>query len=335
MKIKKIIFFLKRLRTDLKENKEIELNLDYPNDLNYYYIKFKEELVNSRGGNKAFQFDDHGVPQVHSYIDVQDRAGYYYYPITIGQYALAVFHSYLNTHDEQKKAHFLRIAEWFYENKTEDDKLGVYWLTETPKPEYRITKPWKSAFSQSRGLSVLLRAWQLTGDIKYLEVCKKALIPFTYSVSEGGVAVDLNTAPFYEEYIAEKPTRVLDGHMFSLFGVYDAVRAITPNVDADGHNLALQIFNAGIEGLVKRLYEYDLGFWMKFNLCDLDFYPSNDPCTVGYLRLVTAQLQVLERISENKVIGTYVSKLRSYDRSFNIVRMYKLKFTALKKMNRL
>jgi len=64
MKIKKIIFFLKRLLTDLKENKEIELNFDYPNDLSYYYIKFKEELVNSRGGNKAFQFDDHGVPLV-------------------------------------------------------------------------------------------------------------------------------------------------------------------------------------------------------------------------------------------------------------------------------
>ncbi len=333
MKISKVLFMLKKFFVDLNSNKDIKISSDSNPILNSYYFKFK---LNPKNLNRLIaDFDKDGVPLNTTYIDVEDKK-LHYYPISIGQYALAVFHSWLDTKDEEKKAHFLRIADWFYNRRIEDKKLGVYWLTDVPKPEYHVTEPWKSGFTQSRGLSVMLRAWQLTNDEKYLDASKKALIPFTFNVKEGGVAVDLETGfPIYEEYVATKPTRVLDGHGFCLFGIYDAVRAISPDVDADAHRLAKTIFDKGINGLIKRLPEYDLGFWMKFNLCELDFYPPNDPCTIGYLRLVTAQLNVLYSITGNKVLKQYANKMKKYDRLPNIIKMYKLKFTALRKMNRL
>jgi len=324
---------LKKFFIDLNSNKNIKLSNDYNPTLNSYYFNFKLDPKNLN--RLIADFDKDGVPLNTTYIDVEDKS-LHYYPISIGQYALAVFHSWLDTKEEEKKAHFLRIADWFYNNRIEDKKLGIYWLTDVPKPEYHVTEPWKSGFSQSRGLSVMLRAWQITQDKKYLEASKKALIPFTFNVEDGGVAVDLETeAPIYEEYIAAKPTRVLDGHGFCLFGIYDAVRAITPDTDEKYHRLAQDIFNKGINGLVKRLPEYDLGFWMKFNLCELDFYPQNDPCTIGYIRLVQAQLKILHNITGNQVLKEYADKLKRYDRLPNIVKMYKLKFSALRQMNRL
>lgn len=332
MQVKKVFFMLKKFKNDLSANKHIPLGEYSGEQLARYYIDFKE--IPGKLNKLIADFDKDGVPLNTTYIDVKEQK-LHYYPISIGQYALAVFHSYLDTNNEEKKAHFLRIAEWFYTSRIEDQDLGVYWLTDVEKPEYGVKEPWKSGFTQSRGLSVLLRAWQLTGDDKYLVVAKKALVPFTKDISEGGVAVDLSTAPIYEEYVAAKPTRVLDGHSFCLFGVYDAVRAITLDVDAEAHHLAKAIFDKGIEGLAKRLPDYDMGYWMKFNLCDLDFYPQNDPCTIGYLRLVMAQLMILHQISGHETLTAFAKKMKRYDRLPNIVKMYTQKFTALKKMNRL
>lgn len=323
---------LGKFRKDLSQNKNIPIGESQGENLALYYIAFKQDP--NKLNALIADFDPDGVPLNTTYIDVEEKK-LHYYPITIGQYALAVFHSYLDTNDEEKKAHFLRIAEWFYNKRSEDEKLGCYWLTDVPKPEYGVTQAWKSGFSQSRGLSVLLRAWQLTGDEKYLNVAKKALIPFTLDIKDGGVAVDLNDAPIYEEYVADAPTRVLDGHGFCLFGIYDAVRAITPEIDEKTHHLAKAIFNKGIEGLAKRLPDYDMGYWMKFNLCELDFYPQNDPCTIGYLRLVAAQLSILHQITGNETLAHYAKKMKDYDRIPNIIKMYKHKFVALRKMNRL
>jgi hypothetical protein len=335
--LKKVVFFYKRFKTDLKENINIPIVDDKNELLSRYYINFDPKAVNSRGGNSPFQFDENGVPMIMPYIDVpKEQRVYSYYPITIGQFALAIYHSYIDTKSEEKKKHFLRIANWFYDNRTEDEEHGVYWLSKVPKPEYKVFKPWKSAFSQSRGLSILLRAWQLTGDEKYLEVCKKALIPFTYDISEGGVSVDREKGEtFYEEYVAEMPTRVLDGHGFSLFGLYDFVRAVPKSLDEESHLLAKKLFDEGIQGLEKQLPKFDMGFWMLFNRCPLAHYPKKDPCTIGYLRLVTAQLKILDSMVESEIFKNYIKKMIRYDNLFSILRMYPIKFLALKKLNRI
>jgi len=337
MKIKNAIFFGKRLLTDFNENKHLVVCPDNRNpQLSYYYFVFEEDKINTRGGNHPFLFDEQGIPQVHSYIDVIDGKGYYYYPITIGQYALAVFHSWVTNHDPEKKTYFLRFADWFMNNRVDDPVLGCYWLTETAKPEYDITKPWRSAFAQSRGISVLLRAWQITGEETYLQAATRALIPFTKDISAEGVSVDRDKGEtFYEEYVADRPTRVLDGHGFCLFGLHDYIRAVPAEINPDGHALALKLFNEGVEGLIRQLPQFDMGFWSRFNRCDLPGYPQNDPCTIGYLRLVTKQFQILHEITGREELFQFSEKFRHYDRIPNILKMYYHKFKALKKLNRL
>ncbi len=135
--------------------------------------------------------------------------------------------------------------------------------------------------------------------------------------------------------MAECPTRVLDGHGFCLFGLYDYIRAVPENKEPNGYALALRLFNEGVEGLTRQLPLFDMGFWPRFNRCDLPGYPQDDPCTIGYLRLVRQQLLILYRITGKEELRLFSEKFHHYDRISNILKMYRHKFTALKKLNRL
>jgi len=342
MRLQKKIFMLQKLWVDVTSRKrpfplalsDSKMSRALPDSkLREYYFKFSEQPAQLN--RLIIGFDRDGIPLNQPYVDV-DGALPHYYPISIGQYGLAVFHSYLITSDEAKKNHFLRIADWFMRNVTEDAELGCFWLTGIPKPEYKIQQAWKSAFSQSRAISILLRAWQLTGKGDYLSTAGKALLPFTKDIKAGGVSANLLEGhPFYEEYVAAEPTMVLDGHIFSLFGLHEYLRAVTPAVDPHGHELAQTLFDRGMESLLYYLPEYDLHYWLRFNLCRMAHYPPIDPCTVGYLRLVTIQLEVLFHITKDSRIIEWHSRIKRYDHPGNIIKMYKLKFKVLKELNRL
>ena len=334
MNLSKVYFMLKKLHTDIfyeEEPFKIAPELQ-SQQLGYFYFLFEEDPAKLNKSIKGFDKD--GIPVNSSYVDVEKQQ-LHYYPISIGQFALAVFNSYIQSHDKQKLQHFLRIADWFYNNKIEDDRLGVFWLSDMPKPEYKAYAPWKSAFTQSRAISILLRAWQQTGNNKYLEIAKKTLLPYTKDIHEGGVTAFTKYGKFYEEYVASEPTMVLDGHTFSLLGLYDFIRAVPETTDPGNHSLAEELFNEGVESLIKWLPEYDLGYWIKFNMCKMEHYPAIDPATLGYWRLVVLQLKLLYKITGRKELIDYHKKFKAYKKPVNIIKMYLAKYKALKKMNRL
>lgn len=328
---KKSLFILKKFATDLKSPK-VRYNISndlHSNLLKYYYFIFEEERV-SAGKDQALisKFDENGIPINKTYIDVTEK-DYVYFPISIGQMGLAVFHTYLRTKSENDKNRFLKFVDWFYQNAETSDDLGVRWLTDVPLPQYKNPGPWQSAFAQSRGISILLRGYQLTGAVKYAEMAEKALIPFTKPVSEGGVTSFTKWGPFYEEYTAEVPTLVLNGMIFSLCGVYDFVRVFPEN------KLAGKIYEDGICTLKNILPEYDLGYWSRYNLCKAEWYPEIDPATIGYQRLHITQLEMLFKLTGEKIFNEYAEKFRAQDNLTNIVRMYLNKYKSLKQLKRL
>ena len=334
MDIKKTVFMLKKLKRDLfKKAYPFETGpITLHRELKQYYFLFYPDL---RTLNWQMQgFDEQGIPLYASYIDVEEKR-MVYYPISIGQYGLAVFHDYLKSPSAEKKSLFLNVSEWFYRHRTESEN-GVFWLTDLPRPEYRIQTPWKSAFAQSRALSVLLRAWQLTEEEKYLNVSKKALAPFNLDITEGGVAAHRKAGhPFYEEYVAAEPTMVLDGHFFSLMGILDFIRAVPRGMDPEIHDLAKKLFDEGIESLMHWLPQFDMGFWIRFNYCQMSHYPETDPCSKSYLRLILAQLKLFYKLTGRKFLEEYYTRWKNYDHPVNLVRMYMIKFRTLQKLKRL
>jgi hypothetical protein len=202
-------------------------------------------------------------------------------------------------------------------------------MTDVPLPQYKNPGPWQSAFSQSRAISILLRGYQLTNEIKYANMAEKSLISFTKPVQEGGVTSFTEWGPFYEEYTAKEPTLVLNGMIFSLFGIMDFTRVFPDN------KLAKRIYEDGISTLVNILPEFDLGFWSRYNLCNAEWYPKIDPATVGYQRLHISQLEVMFKYSDNKTFNDYIERFKEQDSIVNIIKMYRLKYKTLKQLNRL
>ncbi|MBN2031130.1 hypothetical protein JW824_12930 [bacterium] len=294
----------------------------------YYFIFHEDRLQKGKDQPLMKQLDNNGIPINKTYIDVQNQ-DYVYFPISIGQMGLAVFHTYLKTKSTADKNRFMKFVDWFCNNAESNQKLGIRWLTNVPLPQYKNPGPWQSAFSQSRGISILLRGYQITGDQKYAETAERALRPFTIPVSDGGVTSFTKWGPFYEEYTAEVPILVLNGMIFSLCGLNDFVRVFPKNEGAK------KIFNDGIQTLKNILPEYDLGYWSRYNLCKAEWYPEIDPSTLGYQRLHIIQLNMLFQLTDEPIFKTYAELFQKQDNIINIVKMYRVKYAALKKMKRL
>ena len=329
-KIQKTFFMLGKLRKDLFRSRQIyEISPDLKSsELKSYYFMMTEQQMLS-GHSQRYHFDKDGIPIIPSYIDVQDQK-MVYYPISIGQYGLAIWQTSLDTRKESDKIRFLKIANWFSDNRIDDNKLGSYWLTNVDKPAYHMEAPWKSAFSQARAINILLRAFQLTRNSEYHEIAERALKPFQYSIKEGGVTSFLNEGWFYEEYPSpHTAVLVLNGMIFSMFGIYDYMR-VFPD-----HTLAAQLFRQGTATLLNILPRYDMGFWSKYSLCDADFHPAIDPSTIGYHHLHILQLEVMFQLTGETLFQEYTRKWKKDANWRNIIKMYKIKFKALKTMNRL
>ncbi len=329
--LKKKLFMLDKFLTDLKSPKNrypIAEDL-HGSQLGYYYFVFDEKRIATGKDQKLIsRFDENGIPLNKTYIDVSEK-DYVYFPISIGQMGLAVYHTYLRTKSIEDQDRFLKFVEWFFQHATNNNELGARWLTEVPLPQYNNPGPWQSAFTQSRAISILLRGYQLTNDQKYCDMAEKALICFTKQVSQGGITSFTEYGPFYEEYTAEVQTLVLNGMIFSLFGIMDFTRLFPEN------KLARKIYDDGISTLTNILPEYDLGFWSRYNLCKAEWYPQIDPATVGYQRLHISQLEVMYHYSGNSTFWDYAETFRKQDNFSNALKMYKIKYKSLKQLNRL
>jgi len=325
----KASFMLRKLWKDITRGRRtyaLADDITSPQLGEYHFVMTEPMLLS--GHSQQFHFDADGIPLIPTYIDVEDQR-LISYPISIGQYGLAIWHTYLDTGAPEDRRRFLAIADWFYDHRVEDDVLGAYWLTDVDKPAYGIQRPWKSAFAQARAINLLLRAWQLTGEREYERVAALALVPFRVPVCKGGVTTQLTEGPFFEEYPADVPVLVLNGMVFALCGIHDFLRT------HPRHALARRLFAEGASTLARVLPRYDLGFWSRYSLCEADFHPAVDPATIGYHALHVVQLRLMHRLTGRRVFRQVADQWEGYLTVPNALRAYWFKRKALVCMGRL
>lgn len=200
-------------------------------------------------------FDEKGIPMFNF------RWGTHYYAITIAQYALQHHALYLEKDSQKSYEIFFSMADYFVE--TQDAKGG--WSINFDHMFYKgrtalMNAPWYSAMAQGQVLSTLVRAYSLSKDEKYLESAKKGLFLYTIPVELGGVLRKFeNEFLFYEEYPTEPASYVLNGFIYSLFGLYDVYKICDDN-------LAQKLYKEGIKTLKRMLSLYDLGNRTSYDL---------------------------------------------------------------------
>lgn len=245
---------------------------------------------------RVVTFDEQGLPMLGQF---QQK----YWPVTIVQYGLLNYNLYLSYRSDEYKQRCLKVCEWLINNISDS---GIW----EHRVEYRckvvdevILPPWGSAMVQGEAISLLFRGYHLNNDKRYLECAEKALRPYYISVADGGILESFMGLPFYEEYPTKIPSMVLNGFMFSLFGLYD-LSCIQGSHSED----AKRLFESGVDTLEKILPMYEGGYCSRYDLAYITAAPRQGHKDPLYHRIHVNQLIALNSIRRSKVFEHYIQE---------------------------
>lgn len=251
-----------------------------PDDLLSYYLDQTPKAA------YPGPFDDNGLPLI------VHKGKPKVFPVATGLFGLGHFESYRKTGFEGNLSKFRRVADWFNENQDESGS----WLTDSQVKKFGIYKPWPSAMTQGLAISCLARAFSQFHSEKYLACAIKALEPFYKDASLGGITSFYGDMVFYDEYPSPSKFHVLNGFIFSLWGLLDLARI------ADVEK-AKNLYQKGLSTLIAWLPKFDMGYWSLYSVSE----GLKNPASVPYHRLHIEQMDAMCSITGDEVFKEYRS----------------------------
>lgn len=243
-------------------------------------------------------------------IMVKYNGVYQYNPVTIAQYALSNYGSYLQTKNDAYKNTFLKYAQALINLQGQDGALRYKFAWKN------YHSGWVSSMAQGQTLSVYARAYFLTHNSKYLYYGNKAFRFMNIPTSKGGTLTTLEPLNkkykndiWYEEYVTNPNSYTLNGFMFTLFGLYDWSMVQSP-VDM-GQRDAKTLFNEGIHSLVQVLPLYDVNGFSSYDLTGI-MLKRSPYVTPRYHAIHIYQLYDLYTITKNPTLLKYHKLWASY-----------------------
>lgn len=230
------------------------------------------------------------------------------------QYALALHDQFRFTQDSNYGDKFWHYANYFLNSQSQDGLWGYHF------DWHGSQAPWYSALAQARGASVMLRAWLLSQEPKYLSATKKALARFSLPTDKGGFSEIFKPCDvvYFEEY-PQTPTGVLNGFMSSLLCIWEVHYWLR-------EKWADELWTIGLASLEAMLPYYSTGWWSLYDLdCKTPIANVNSP---RYHLLEMNYLQVLSILSQSTFLEKeYLKRQRQYHHFFYKIKAYSMKFT--------
>ena len=228
------------------------LNARTPNDpIGFYPIDLEPRLASGHFD----RFDARGLP-----IRPSGNSGRYVHNYTtLCAFALAHWDASLKTQDDPSFSHLINVANYIEETCAYSGDVARL-LSEIPDRGHVGSV---SANYNGQAISVLSRAWVKTKRQAYLDLAARLLGIFQLPVAEGGVLgrIEKLSVPWFEEDLRPEWGHILNGMIYSLWGIRDFVACTQ-----DGR--AKAIFNGGIESVLRALPAYDCTYWSYYSLPD-------------------------------------------------------------------
>lgn len=245
------------------------------------------------------RLDEHGVP----FNLWNGGFGEAYQPTSIAQYGLAQWNAYLADHDSARVEGFMSPARWLLEHETRMESGAGVWPIPFPSPGYGAPGPWLSALTQGNVISLLVRAYLHTKDLRYLECARRGARSFELDIFDGGVSAPVaDTGIFFEEVATYPAARILNGYIISLFGLFDYLRVIS-----DAH--IEQLIKQSITTLHDLLPGYDMGFWSRYDLL------HHKPASRFYHALHIILLRALAEYTDCDQCRAVADRWEAYERN--------------------
>lgn len=284
------------------------VNKDLKKDkIGAYYIDMRPKYI------YAGEFDKNNIPL----LDFNGKQCYF--PGTIAQYALGNFDIFMDTQENKYFNICENCAKWFLNNLIENENENFGYINDYDYGIYKLQKPWFSSISQGLSLSLLSRCYSINSKKEYLEVCDKLLKSYEISSDEKGITALLNGEYFYEEYPSQTPSYVLNGFIFSLWGLYDYYLV-------SGSSKAYDLYDKGLKSLNRNLNLYNIKFinWSRY-----DLYPFKikDITSIFYHKLHVEQLKAMYLLTDEDIYKKYYTlweKSKSNKFTYIIATMYKI-----------
>ncbi len=211
-----------------------------------------------------------------------------YLPTAVFQYGLGSYDLFLESKDEIMRQRMLACADWALDNQESNGGWKVF--------EYENEEQPYSSMTQGEGASLLLRAYNETGNEKYFSGAKRAVYFMIIPIEEGGTAKYLDDNIYLYEYTYAP--LILNGWIFSYWGLRDYCI-----VSSDQE--ILNICNKTLETIIRKLPEFDLGYWSKYD-------DGKIICSPFYHDLHIAQMKVMFDLTQVEIFNQYAVLWEGY-----------------------
>lgn len=263
------------IRPESLEMPALHCSLD--RTLGHYYQDFSPAIQLVEEGYHG-GIDSSGVPWVR-------RDGRSYDAIITAQYALANMIA-CKRGEQGRREVARRQLDWLVATQEREGEWAGCWLMAHDNAKYPwLRAPWTSSMASGNAMSALLRGWQLFGDDRYRQAARSAYHALHLAGRRRRLTDDRDGELWYEEYPAEPPLRVLNGHVYTLLGVLDYARAFG---DEEAH---ARWRRAALTALA-HLEDFDLGYWSAYEL------RWREPAAVHYQKNIhVPQLRILAQLT--------------------------------------
>ena len=191
------------------------------------------------------------------------------------------------------------------EQEREGPRAGGWVHLRAFRHTYALRPPWLSSMAQGEGASLLVRMYAETGQERYAEAARRALLPLAVDSADGGVRALLQGRPFPEEYPTSPPSFVLNGAMFAMWGLHDVGVGL-------GDGDALSNFQASVDMLASNIHRWDLGYWSQY---DLFKHPLANISSSFYHDLHINQLRVMHQLAPRPALAAMADRWDADTRS--------------------
>jgi heparosan-N-sulfate-glucuronate 5-epimerase len=277
-----------------EESKKIKLelgNVSLEPELGSYYIDMRPALVHYTNNIYNGKFDEQGVPMCGF-----EDGEFSYFPINIAQYGFMLHANWVETKSEQTLDLLKSNLAVLEKLKTETETTCA-WYHHHFEAKYKINAPWASAMAQGECISFYLRMYQITQDASLLSTALKAYHFLGIDANENGVKrIDNEGNLWYEEYPSTPPSYVLNGFIYTLFGLYDLFR-VTQRKDVKMN------IDRCLKSVRDNLEKFDAGYWSYYDLLKKElvryYYQKN---------VHVPQLRVLAVLTGDPIFENYATK---------------------------
>jgi hypothetical protein len=208
---------------------------------------------------KKLRLKDHYKIDSKILFPDNDKSDTFFHPIVIANCILGNYNLYVDHNDSLYLDVFWNNIKWLVNNGVSYNNCLLFPFPYGLK-EFNSEPNWVSGMYQGQILSCFSRAYHLSGDPQYLDLCQRTWNSYELKLGEkyGFRYVD-HYGLWFEEAPKLPANHILNGFIYAIWGILDYFKI-------SGKQELNNTWNQCIETVLKAIEDYDLGYWSLYDL---------------------------------------------------------------------